>query len=31
MVKKYKKDKFSKPLILMGYYQMIFNFGEKNS
>ena len=29
MVKKYKKDKFSKPLILMGYYQMIFNFGEK--
>tara|TARA_B110000444_G_scaffold228042_1_gene233570 strand:+ start:313 stop:1113 length:801 start_codon:yes stop_codon:yes gene_type:complete len=29
MVKKYKKDRFSKPLILMGYYQMIFNFGEK--
>ena len=29
MVKKYKKNKFSKPLILMGYYQMIFNFGEK--
>ena len=29
MVKKYKKSKFSKPLILMGYYQMIFNFGEK--
>ena len=29
MVKKYKKDKISKPLILMGYYQMIFNFGEK--
>jgi len=29
MVKKYKKDKFSKPLILMGYYQMIFNYGEK--
>jgi len=28
MVKKYKKDRFSKPLILMGYYQMIFNFGE---
>ena len=29
MVKKYKKEKFSKPLILMGYYQMIFNYGEK--
>jgi tryptophan synthase alpha chain len=29
MVNKYKKNKFSKPLILMGYYQMIFNFGEK--
>jgi tryptophan synthase alpha chain len=29
MVKKYKKDKFSKPLILMGYYQMIFNYGER--
>ena len=29
LVKKYKKNKFSKPLILMGYYQMIFNFGEK--
>ena len=29
MVKKYKKNKFSKPLILMGYYQMIFNYGEK--
>jgi tryptophan synthase alpha chain len=29
MVKKYKKDRFSKPLILMGYYQMIFNYGEK--
>ena len=29
MVKNYKKDKNSKPLILMGYYQMIFNFGEK--
>ena len=28
MVKKYKKNKFSKPVILMGYYQMIFNFGE---
>ena len=29
MVKKYKKDKFCRPLILMGYYQMIFNYGEK--
>jgi|TARA_B110000438_G_scaffold263892_1_gene276186 tryptophan synthase alpha chain len=29
MVKNYKKDKNSKPLILMGYYQMIFNYGEK--
>ena len=29
MVKKYKKDKFSKPLILMGYYQMIYNYGEE--
>lgn len=29
MVKKYKKNKDSKPLILMGYYQMIFNYGEK--
>ena len=29
MVKKYKKDKFSKPLILMGYYQIIFNYGER--
>ena len=29
MVKKYKKNKISKPLILMGYYQMIFNYGEK--
>ena len=29
LVKKYKKSRFSKPLILMGYYQMIFNFGEK--
>ena len=28
MVKKYKKNKFSKPIILMGYYQMIFNYGE---
>ena len=29
MVKKYKSNKDSKPLILMGYYQMIFNYGEK--
>ena len=29
LVKKYKKNKFSKPIILMGYYQMIFNYGEK--
>ena len=28
LVKKYKKIKSSKPLILMGYYQMIFNYGE---
>tara|TARA_Y100000816_G_C26086134_1_gene573175 strand:- start:71 stop:871 length:801 start_codon:yes stop_codon:yes gene_type:complete len=29
LVKKYKKYQFSKPIILMGYYQMIFNYGEK--
>ena len=29
MVKKYKNNKDSKPLILVGYYQMIFNYGEK--
>ena len=29
MVNKYKNHKDSKPLILMGYYQMIFNYGEK--
>ena len=29
LVKDYKRDKNSKPLILMGYYQMIFHFGEK--
>ena len=28
MVRKYKKNKNAKPLILMGYYQMIFNYGE---
>ncbi len=29
MVKRYKKNKNAKPLILMGYYQMIFNYGER--
>ena len=29
LVKNYKRYKFSKPLILMGYYQIIFNYGEK--
>ena len=29
LVKKFKKTKPSKPIILMGYYQMIFNYGEK--
>ncbi len=29
LVKKYKKNQLSKPIILMGYYQMIFNYGEK--
>jgi len=29
LVKKFKITKHSKPIILMGYYQMIFNFGEK--
>ena len=29
IVKKYKKNKFSKPVILMGYYNMIYQFGEK--
>tara|TARA_B100001173_G_scaffold33710_1_gene26200 strand:+ start:987 stop:1784 length:798 start_codon:yes stop_codon:yes gene_type:complete len=28
LVKNYKKNKFSKPLILMGYYNMIYQFGE---
>ncbi len=28
IVKKYKKNKNSKPLILMGYYNMIYQFGE---
>ena len=29
LVKKYKRDKNAKPLILMGYYQMVFNYGEE--
>ena len=29
LVKNYKKYKNSKPLILMGYYQIIFHYGEK--
>ena len=29
LVKKYKNLKNSKPIILMGYYQIIFNYGEK--
>ena len=29
LVKRFKKTKSSKPMILMGYYQMIFNYGEK--
>ena len=29
IVKKYKKNKNSKPIILMGYYNMIFQYGEK--
>ena len=28
IVKKYKRNEFSKPIILMGYYNMIFQFGE---
>ena len=28
IVKEYKKNKISKPVILMGYYNMIFQFGE---
>ena len=28
IVKSYKKNKFSKPLILMGYYNMIYQYGE---
>mgnify|MGYP001255947398 FL=1 len=29
LVKKYKQSKKAKPLILMGYYQMVFNYGEE--
>ena len=29
LVKNYKRYKNSKPLILMGYYQIIFHYGEK--
>ncbi len=28
IVKKFKKNKYSKPLILMGYYNMIYQYGE---
>ena len=28
IVKSYKKNRFSKPVILMGYYNMIFQYGE---
>ena len=30
IVKEFKKNKKSKPIILMGYYNMIFQYGEKN-
>ena len=30
IVRHYKKTKNSKPIILMGYYNMIFNYGEDN-
>ena len=30
IVKKYKRNKFSKPVILMGYYNMIYQYGENN-
>ena len=29
IVKDYKKSKNAKPCILMGYYQMVFKYGEK--
>ena len=30
IVKSYKKIKNAKPCILMGYYQMVYSYGEKN-
>ncbi len=30
IVKDFKKSKYSKPIILMGYYNMIYQFGENN-
>ena len=30
IVKEYKKSNFAKPLILMGYYNMIYQYGENN-
>ena len=30
IVKDFKKDKFSTPIILMGYYNLIYQFGENN-
>jgi len=30
IVKEYKKDLYSKPVILMGYYNMVLQYGEKN-
>ena len=30
IVKKFKKSKYSKPVILMGYYNMIYQYGENN-
>ena len=30
IVKKFKKSKYPKPVILMGYYNMIYQFGENN-
>tara|TARA_B100002051_G_scaffold141250_1_gene134013 strand:- start:218 stop:1018 length:801 start_codon:yes stop_codon:yes gene_type:complete len=30
IVKSYKKNRYSKPVILMGYYNMIYQYGENN-
>ena len=30
IVKSYKKEKNAKPCILMGYYQMVYSYGERN-